>query len=180
MYLISAYFDEKTNRRVNRYIQQIAEKTGNVFMTDNRVPPHLTVLSAEARNEEQIIPCMEELQGKLHSGKIHVVSVGVLLPYVIYATPVLNEYLQNLSVQIYDSISWNNEITVSKFYQPMQWLPHITLGKKLSKEQMQIAFKIMQDNFSPFEGEIVSVGLARTNPHEDILKFELKGGDANE
>ena len=34
MYLISAYFDEKTNRIINRYINQIAAKTGNPFMTE--------------------------------------------------------------------------------------------------------------------------------------------------
>jgi len=180
MYLISAYFDEKTNRRVNRYIEQIAEKTGNAFMTDNKVPAHLTILSVEARNGEQLIPCMEELQEKLHSGRIHIVSVGMLLPYVIYVTPVLNEYLQNLSLRIYDSIPRNKEISVGRYYKPMQWLPHITLGKTLTKEQMQKAFNCMQDNFSPFEGEIVSIGLAKTNPHEDILKFDLKGGCTNE
>ena len=33
MYLVSVYFDEKTNRILNRYIRIIAEKTGNTFMT---------------------------------------------------------------------------------------------------------------------------------------------------
>jgi len=36
------------------------------------------------------------LKGKLISGKINFVSVGQLLPYVMYATPVLNEYLSEL------------------------------------------------------------------------------------
>ena len=31
MYLVSAYFDEKTNMILQRYIDQIAEKTGNGF-----------------------------------------------------------------------------------------------------------------------------------------------------
>lgn len=176
MYLISAYFDERTNRRLNRYIEQIAEKSGNTFMTDNQVPPHLTISSIEARNVEQLVPYISGLQGKLQSGRIQFVSVGMLLPYVLYITPVLNEYLQGLSQQIYDVIPEDDEITVSKYYKPMQWLPHITLGKKLLKEQMQTAFKVMQDNFAPFEGQIVSIGLAKTNPHEEVLRFDLKGG----
>lgn len=32
MYLISCYFDEKTNRILQRYIDQAAAKTGNTFM----------------------------------------------------------------------------------------------------------------------------------------------------
>lgn len=174
MYLISVYFDEKTNRKIKRYMEQIAEKTGNTFMTGNQVPPHLTISSVEARNVEQLIPCIKELQGKLQAGRVQFVSVGMLLPYVLYITPVLNEYLQDLSRQIYDAIPRNDEITVSKYYKPMQWLPHITLGKKLSKEQMQTAIAMMQDSFTPFEGEIVEIDLAKTNPHEDVVKYELE------
>ena len=39
MYLISVYFDEQANKNLQRYINIIADKTGNTFMTDNNVPP---------------------------------------------------------------------------------------------------------------------------------------------
>ena len=51
MYLVSLYFDEKSSRILSRYIKKIAEKTGNIFMTENRVPPHLTVASLESKDE---------------------------------------------------------------------------------------------------------------------------------
>ena len=41
MYLISIYFDEKTNKILQRYIDRIAEKSGNSFMIENKVPPHI-------------------------------------------------------------------------------------------------------------------------------------------
>ena len=41
MYLVSLYFDEKTNRRLKNYIEQVADKTGNTFMVDRNVPPIL-------------------------------------------------------------------------------------------------------------------------------------------
>ena len=47
MYLVSVYFDEKTNKILNRYIRIIAEKTGNTFMTEHNVPPHMTLSSIE-------------------------------------------------------------------------------------------------------------------------------------
>lgn len=173
MYLISAYFDDKTTNRIQRYVNQIARKTGNYFMTENQVPPHMTISSIEARSVELLVPYVESLRDKLHQGTIQFVSVGMLLPYVIYITPVLNEYLQCFSQQIYDIIPKDDEITVSKYYKPMQWLPHVTLGKKLSKEQMQMAFQVMQDGFVPFEGKITSIGLAKTNPHIDVMKYNI-------
>ena len=174
MYLISAYFDEQTNKRIQRYIGKIAEKTGNNFMTMNQVPPHLTISSVEARNGELLIPYVEKLECMLCQGSIQFVSVGMFFPYVMYLAPVLNGYLQEMAEQIYQSVCRVPEVSVSRFYQPMQWMPHITLGKKLTREQMQIAFTIMQDGFAPFEGKVTGIGLAKTNPHEDILRMELK------
>ena len=43
MYLISAYFDEHTTRQLQRFIDAVAQNTGNTYMIDNNVPPHLTI-----------------------------------------------------------------------------------------------------------------------------------------
>lgn len=174
MYLISAYFDEHTSRTINRYIRQIAEKTENTFMTDNQVPPHLTVSSVESRQGEVLFPYMEKLQESISQGSVQFVSVGMFFPYVMYLTPVLNQYLFDLSRQIYDALNDIPEVSVNRFYQPMNWLPHITLGKTLSKEQMQIAFTVMQESFAPLEGSITKISLSSTNPHRDLLSWKLK------
>ncbi len=173
MYLISAYFDDKTNKKIESFITKIAEQTGNTFMTDNHVPPHLTISALEARNEVVLLPYMDRLSDKLEAGTVQMVSVGALFPYVLYMTPVLNGYLQNLSQRVYDIFTPIEEVSVSRFYQPMQWLPHVTLGKTLTKEQMQTAFRIMQESFAPMEGRIERIGLAKTNPHEDIVEINL-------
>lgn len=173
MYLVSAYFDEHTNKRMNRYMNRIAEKTGNTFMTENHVPPHLTVSSVEARNGGQLISYVEQLHDILEPGKLQFVSVGMFFPYVMYLTPVLNAYLQEMSEKVYAAVRDIPEVKVNRFYQPMQWLPHITLGKTLTKEQMRMAFEIMQDGFTPFEGKVIAIGLAKTNPHEDLLRMRF-------
>ena len=66
MYLISAYFDEQTNKRINGYITKIAEQTGNTFMIENQVPPHMTISAVEARNGELLIPYVDKLQNTLY------------------------------------------------------------------------------------------------------------------
>ncbi len=66
-------------------------------MTDNNVPPHMTISAIEARSEKVLLGAMDNLRNLLSNGTISIVSVGQLLPYVFYATPVLNGYLQDLS-----------------------------------------------------------------------------------
>ena len=58
MYLISVYFDEKTNNILQKYIDKVALETGNLFMEDKHVPPHMTISSIEARNVEVLIPAV--------------------------------------------------------------------------------------------------------------------------
>ena len=98
MYLISIYFDEKTNKKIQQYINQVAEKTGNTFMLDGNVPPHITISAFETRQEEKVIEVLEKVVQNLTPGKLQWASVGQFFPYVIFLAPVLNEYLHELSV----------------------------------------------------------------------------------
>nr|MCR5784435.1 hypothetical protein [Eubacterium sp.] len=104
MYLISVYFDDNANKTLQKYIDKIAAVTGSSFMTDNNVPPHMTISSIEARSVGVIEPAFENLRGSLSSGKIFIASPGQLLPYVMFVSPVLNEYLLDFSKTIYNAV----------------------------------------------------------------------------
>ena len=175
MYLVSAYFDDKTNRILQGYIDRIASQTGNTFMLDNDVPPHMTISQIEARSAEVLIPAFEGLEEQtLCAGQIQIASVGQLLPYVIYAAPVLNRYLQGLSETVHAAFSDIEDTSISRYYRPFSWMPHITLGKKLGREQMRQAFEVMQGAFTVCEGSIVRLGLSEVNPHRDLKVMELR------
>ena len=44
----------------------------------------------------------------------------------------------------------------------------------LNQAEMREAFVVMQNQFAPFTGEAVEIGLARTNPYRDLCKIKLK------
>lgn len=173
MYLISIYFDEKTNKELQRLINYVAEKTGNTFMLDNHVPPHITVAAMETRSEVQLIEAMEACVKMLKQGTIRWVSVGTFFPQVLYVQPVLNEYLHELSVQLHETVKIVPETKISAYYAPFGWLAHATIAKQLTKEQMKEAFEVMQNQFVPFEGKVVSIGIAKPNPHRDLALWNL-------
>lgn len=173
MYLVSIYFDEKTNRRIQAYIAAVAKATGNDFMVAGKVPPHITISAFETRELEKVILGLEQCFLGMQPGTVQWASIGAFLPYVIYAAPVLNEYLHGTSKEIYTCLNSFGEVSISKYYRPLQWMPHTTIGKKLSKEEMRIAFEVLQNQFGIFQGKVVRVGLARTNPYEDILICDL-------
>ena len=173
MYLISVYFDDTTTLKIQQYIDQIAKKTGNTFMIDNCVPPHITISSFHTKNEEQLIELLEQKIMKLNSGTVQWVSAGIFFPHVIYLMPVLNQYLHTLSLELYDCITQIENISISSCYQPFCWMPHTTIGKKLTNKEMLEAFGLLQHQFGTFTGQITRIGLAKTNPYENLAVFEL-------
>jgi 2'-5' RNA ligase len=174
MYLISAYFDDNTNRTLQAYIDRIAQATGNNFMTDNHVPPHLTLSAIEARDARTLAAGFDSLEGKIKATPINIVTLGQMLPYVMYVAPVLDKGLFELQEIVTDAFKTIPQTTISKYYQPYSWFPHITLAKKLQKDQMQTVFCVMQERFRPMKGMITKIGLAKVNPHEDLSIYHLK------
>lgn len=174
MYLVSLYFDDATNKTIQNYINKVAEKTGNTFMVDECVPPHITISAFETKREDACIASLGNIVEQVNRGELQWVSVGEFLPYVIHISPVLNEYLHELITKIYDSIKEVPETKMSPYYKPFGWFPHTTIGKKLSKKEMQVALEVMHSHFQTFSGNVIRIGLAKTNPYQEIKNWELK------
>ena len=177
MYLISIYFDEKTDKQIRKLIAQVAENTGNTFMQDNNVPPHITVAAIETRDENVAIEALEKCVQKLEQGKLRFISNGAFFPQVLYIEPVLNEYLHGLACEVNAAVKDLPETIVSPYYRPFSWLPHVTLAKQLSEEQMRMAFETMQKRFVSFEGTVTKIGIAKTNPHRNLKVWEFDSID---
>ena len=172
MYLISIYFDKKTEIRIQSYINDVANECRNLFMIENQVPPHITISAFETLNVEKIVEDLDSTLSNIKRNKIEWVTVGTF-PAVIFIQPLLNEYLHTLSTSIYDSIIDIPNTKICKYYKPFQWIAHATIAKQLSGEEMQVAFDMLQKSFGMFEGEIVRIELAKKNPYRVITSWEL-------
>ncbi len=62
---------------------------------------------------------------------------GTFFPNVLYLSPVLNTYLQELSEKVYKELLRIADARVHKCYRPMQWVPHATIGKTSKKRCLQ-------------------------------------------
>lgn len=173
MYLISLYFDANTEKTMQLYIDQVAKTTGNKFMIDGKIPPHITILAFEAKDESMVVKMFEENVSKLKCASIFFAAIGALKGQVIYVEPVQNEYLHSISRELYSIYKGIPDIKFSPYYKPYEWIPHLSVGKHLNEEQMEKAFKVLMRRFAPFEGYITRIGIAKTNPHRDIKVYEI-------
>ena len=114
------------------------------------------------------------IKNNSREGLITFASIASFKSSVIFLAPILNEYLHNLSININEGISSLEDVSISKFYLPFQWIPHITIGKKLTREELLLAFQELDKNFNIFSGSITKIALSKTNPLKDIAVWNLK------
>ena len=170
MYLVSLYFDEKTNQIIRGHMQCAADASGNTDMLDKAVPPHITLTVFESKESEQrLTEKLDKVMMEKRAGELMWVSVAAFFPQVLYLSPVLNEYLHDLSVSVCQEIETFEGARVQECYKPFNWQPHATVARKLTAEEMQKAFQGLQSSFRPFRGSVVRIGLS-----EGTRKRELK------
>lgn len=174
MYTITLYFDEKSNKTIQQYINQIAKQTGNFHMLDNQVPPHITLSAIDTQKETEVIELVDNMAKKWKSFPLQWVSVGAFMPYVVYLSPVLNKGLFEAAKEVYDGLMELGGVSIRNCYKPFQWLPHTTLAKMLTQEEMLTAFKILHNQFGVINGTATRVAVAKANPHMDIAVFDIK------
>lgn len=174
MYLISIYFDDKTEQIMQKYINQVAKASRNTFMLDGNITPHITLLGFQTKDETKVIELLDKQIDEFNEGQIYFASLGEFKGQVIYAQPILNEYLNKISERLYNIYKNDESITFNNFYTPHNWIPHMSIGKHLDEEQMIEAFKVLLKQFVPMEATVTRIGIAKTNPHRDIKIYELK------
>lgn len=174
MYLISLYFDEKTNKNICRLMQCVAEKSGNADMTDKCVPPHITLSVFEScEKEDVLIKRLDDVLGGMTQTDLIWVSVAAFFPQVLYLMPVLNEGMHEISVKVSQTLEECVGANIQECYKPFGWLPHTTVARRLSADQMRAAFAALQTSFVPFEGTVVRIGLSAGSPKREIKTWDL-------
>lgn len=174
MYTISVYFDEKSNKTIQQYITQIAKVSGNTYMVDEQVPPHITLSAFDTKKEAEVIEIVDNLSKNWNKFPLQWVSVGQFMPYVVFLAPVLNVELYSAATEVYSELTELGDVSIRNCYKPFQWLPHTTLAKMLSQEEMLSAVKLLHNQFGVIKGNATRIALAKTNPHMDIAVFDLK------
>ena len=174
MYLISLYFDEKTDQRIRSLMDCAAEGSGNTDMTDKHVPPHITLSVFESREKEEVLlRRLDVVFAGLTQANLTWVSVAAFFPRVLYLVPVLSEALHEFSEKVSQALGSCKDTKIQECYKPFCWIPHTTVARRLTPQQMQGAFAALQTSFVPFDGTVVRAGLSTGSPKQQIRTWDL-------
>lgn len=79
MYYVSLYFDPVTEERIQSMISKVAISSGNTFMTEGKVPPHMTIAAFETQQESKAIDMFSSCVKSMRQTEIFMPSVGMFL-----------------------------------------------------------------------------------------------------
>jgi hypothetical protein len=176
-YALSLYFDVDTSARLQSLIDTAKNACGNSYMTEpSIIPPHITFCYIKTDSIDTIMPFIENKIAYVSQGELCWASLGAFSPSVLFAAPVLNEYLLELCTQFNDLLSPHVELV--DYYKPFSWMPHTTLATKLSKEQMTLAFEAVSARFTPLVGKATHVNLAKCERFTELITWELRKQEA--
>jgi len=173
-YAIVLYFDRDTEDYFNKIINDIAHSGVNNYIVDIKMPPHITVSFFHTNEINNIINLFDKNYLSFTTDTIIWASLGVFIPQVLYAAPVLSKYLLDVCDKTNQLIKPYAEGGVSELYLPYNWVPHTSLALKLNHNELKISFDIAIQQFTAITGKSNRLALAECNPYKEIKIWDLK------
>ena len=111
-----------------------ADKTGNRFLIENKIPPHITIGAFHAAREEEakLLELVEDFARGQKAGSVQFVEVGDFNGKVLFLKPEKNLFLSEINKELHTLLLPEFEKAENGYYLPDIWFPHTTLATRLN------------------------------------------------
>ena len=174
-YAVSLHFSKKVNDIVISTLQAIADKTGNRFMIENKIPPHITIGAFHAAREEEakLLKLVENFARDQKAGPVQFSEVGDFNGKVLFLKPEKNFFLSEINKELHKLLLPKYEKAENGYYLPDIWFPHTTLATRLNQSQFSAAEEIAKKISLPLEAPIEELAVYQCSPFLELKKFGL-------
>jgi len=173
-YSVVLYFDDETDNKITSLIRLIVDNGINDYLISNKVPPHITIADFECEDIIAVINSLEVYKEKIRQNFVYWASIGLFNQSVLFLAPVVNQFLLKSCEIVNDLIKTVPMTECNSNYIPYQWVPHTTIGAKLSSQELKTAFLVANDNFKAFGGYVTKLALVQNKPRIDIKVWNLQ------
>lgn len=176
-YAVTLYFDDETSGKLRGLTKELSEVTGNNYMIQNNVPPHLTlgmfhVHKTDVEKLKNLFgDFVESVQTKILCGNNFEISLGAFDSFVskvIFIKIEKDKLLSEINRLLHKIFVPHFEAGDNRNYLPENWYPHITLGCKLTSEQFEKGMSFLKESGLP-NARCTRIGLACCNPYTPEL-----------
>ena len=174
-YAVSLHFSQKVNEIIISTLQAIADKTGNSFMIENKIPPHITIGAFHAAREEEakLLQLVEDFAKEQKAGTVQFSEAGNFNGKVLFLKPEKNLFLSEINNALHSLLLPEFEKAENGYYLPDIWFPHTTLATRLNQSQFSAAEEIAKQITLPLEAAIDELAVYQCSPFFELKKYKL-------
>lgn len=174
-YAVSLHFSADVNDIIASAVKSIAEVTGCNFITENKIPPHVTIgaFHAVKEDEEKLIQTVKDFAKAQKADAVHFKEIGNFNEKVLFLKPEKNNFLTQINSELHKTLLPEFEKAENGYYLPEFWFPHTTLATRLSKIQFAKALKIAEQIPFPLETPATEIAVYQCSPFKEIKRFEI-------
>jgi len=166
-------FDEETEFYFSNIVTAIAQSGASSYMLDAKTPPHITIADFHTDEIDNVVSEINRNISDFAAGSVAWVSLGAFAPRVLFAAPVMNEYLLNACTNINRLIKPLAPHCGFGQYLPFQWVPHTTLASRLDNDSLSKAFDVAAKEFSAVRGKCTKLMIVQCSPYKEVKSWSL-------
>lgn len=173
-YAVVVHFDSDTTHRINKFIRAISRATGNSYMIDTNITPHITIGCFNAWETDRLIDIVKEIIDDIKTDTIEFDEIKAFEPRVLFLSPKRNAYLTEFNERVYEAFYGKFKPGENGYYIPEHWIPHCALACKMEESEIKRA-KIEAESIElPMTAKVTGIALAECNPYKEIYVCPLQ------
>ena len=175
-YAVSLHFSTDASGIISQAVRDIAEATGNNFIIENKIPPHITIgaFHAAKKDEARLLQLTEEFARAQKAQDVHFTQIDNFKGKVLFLKGEKDFFLAQINRQLHSILLSEFEAGENGYYLPEIWCPHTTLATRLNQVQFAKALSIAGKLPLPLEAKACEIGFYQCSPFLELNRFVLK------
>ena len=175
-YAVSLHFTPDVNNIITSAVKSIAEVTGNCFIIENKIPPHVTIgaFHATKADEAKLIQMVEDFTKTQKAGTVQFTKIGNFNGKVLFLKPEKDGFLSQINAELHSVLLPEFEKAENGYYLPEIWFPHTTLATRLNQSQFEKALNITKSIKLPLETKTNEIAVYQCSPFAELKRYKLE------
>lgn len=174
VYAVELYLDRACEKAIMQWAELLPKQNMTGGFSYWKRQPHLTLGMFTELDEKKAEEKLKKLVRQWKKAQANFTSLGVFPNGELFITPVMNQFIYTVHVEVHESFHFPTQGYESYSYG--KWVPHLTLIEyKADEETLLEAFRILLKNFKPLTGEFDRVALVRLESSAvELCSFKLR------
>ena len=174
VYTVALSFDKDGARTVYELQKQIADRCGNHYMIEQKMPPHITLAMFES--ESPPVDILREFAKTTAPIPLSFPTLGAFCrtPATLILLPVVSDALKEMHESLKAALGPVAALFLPGYVDP-NWVPHCTLALYLGARERDAGMLAAMERFAPVKAQGVAVAVVEYPYHLD-KGFLLEGG----